>query len=219
MHHSEPGSSRRVPQSHAAVEVGGTGTAEGALVPAPRRHRAGDSEAAIGSPSHGTPLADARGPRPVPVTVWRRVDAPPVVAFDAVVPIDLPTIFRGYGPLPAVVSATDAPGGERWGVEGQSRTVMLAGGGRMEETVLEVQQPGLFRYRVVPVRGPLRLLVRQIEGQFVFARHERGGTAIRWTYVFRPRRGATPLARVLAPLWRRYAEQAIDRIAAAVDAR
>jgi hypothetical protein len=40
--------------------------------------------------------------------------------FCFIAPIDLTTIFRGYGPLPAVVGTTDQTGA--WDAAGQSRT-------------------------------------------------------------------------------------------------
>jgi hypothetical protein len=42
--------------------------------------------------------------------------------FCFIVPIDLTTIFRGYGPLPAVVGTTDQTGA--WDAAGQSRTIL-----------------------------------------------------------------------------------------------
>lgn len=159
--------------------------------------------------------AESRAPRPVPVTVWRRVDAEVSEAFDQVVPVDLASVFTGYGPLPAVVGCDGAAG--TWGeAVGQSRTVILADGGRLEETIVEVARPGLFRYEVVPTHGALRLVVRRIEGRFVFSRSEAGGTVIRWTYVFRPRRGAHSAVRALAPVWRRYADEVMGRLAEVV---
>lgn len=161
--------------------------------------------------------AGSRGARPVPVTVWRRVDSQLEAAFDAVVPIPLEQVFTGFGPLPAVVGTDELAG--PWGAAvGQSRTVRLAGGGRLRETILEVGRPGLFRYEVVPTHGALRLIVRRIEGRFIFSPSEAGGTVIRWTYVFRPRRGARPAVRALAPIWRRYADQVMERLARAVAA-
>lgn len=156
-------------------------------------------------------------PRPVPVTVWRRVDGDAARAFDAIVPVDLTAAFTGYGPLPAVVRVDATP--DAWGsAAGQARSVRLAGGGVLRETVLEVRRPGLFRYEVVPEAGPLQYVVRSIDGRFVFSPSEAGGTVIRWTYVFRPRRGAQAAVHALAPLWRRYAEQVMGRLAQAVDA-
>jgi hypothetical protein len=159
-----------------------------------------------------------RGPRPVPVTVWRRMAVEPAEAFEIVVPVDLARVFRGYGPLPAV-SGTDEPAGaERWGQEGQRRTVRLADGSSLEETVVEATRPGLFRYEVVPTSGALRLLVRRIDGRFVFSHSECGGTVVRWTYVFRPRHLARPFVRALAPLWRRYAMHVMEHLVAEVQA-
>lgn len=160
----------------------------------------------------GVVAPGSEGPRPVPVTVWRRVDASVADAFTAVVPVDLASVFCGFGPLPAV-TRTEGDAGA-WGTaDGQSRTVLLAGGGRLRETVLQAAAPGLFRYEVVPERGALRYLVRSIEGRFVFSESEAGGTVIRWTYVFRPRRGTRIAVRALAPIWRRYAREVMERLA------
>lgn len=216
---SRPDSSRGRPiTAEAPAELAGSPTGEPTprvAEPAPQLRSA--SHAGGGLRLHGVVAQAAREPRPVAVTVWRRVDAGLVEAFEVVVPIELARVFRGYGPLPAVTGTEGEAG--RWGsADGQSRTVLLADGGRLRETVLHAAEPGLFRYEVVPERGALRLLVRGIEGRFVFSASEAGGTVIRWTYVFRPRRGAGLAVRALARLWHRYATESLDRVAEIVAA-
>src|SRR4051812_7727738 len=61
----------------------------------------------------------------VPVTVSARTRATVVQAFDAIAPIDLPRIFTGLGPLPAVVGVRDQTGD--WDHVGATRIVELAG--------------------------------------------------------------------------------------------
>lgn len=212
----DPSPGRPVTTEAPAAKLAGAAAhapGDGASRSTARRH----VEPQGGARALGVVAPGASGPRPVSVTVWRRVDAGVDEAFDVVVPIDLPSVFGGFGPVPAVVATEGAAG--TWGrAAGQSRTVLLAGGGRLRETVLQRAAPGLFRYEVVPERGVLRYLVRSIEGRFVFSESEAGGTVIRWTYVFRPRGGARIAALLLAPIWRRYAADVIDRLADAVRA-
>ncbi len=183
MRRSEPGSLPPATTPADADAVHGAGPATGRNDAERVEATAGEVAAAVDA--YRTAAAPRRRrPRPVPVTVWRRVDLSVGAAFDLVVPIDLTTIFGGYGPLPAVVGVDGS--GEPWGRPGQRRTVRLLGGGQMDEVVVDVVQPGLFRYEVVPVRGALRLAVGGIDGRFLFARSEAGGTVIRWTYVFHP---------------------------------
>lgn len=156
-------------------------------------------------------------PRPIPVTVWRRVEVDVTTAFDAIVPIDLASVFTGFGPLPAVIGTEQGDG--VWGsTVGQARTVLLADGGRLSERVTEAHRPGLFAYEVRPEQGSLRHVVHRIDGRFVFAASEAGGTVIRWTYLFRPRRGAGLAARALTPVWRAYADRVLARLADAARA-
>ena len=153
--------------------------------------------------------------RPVVVTVQAHAAATPTVAFDAVVPIDLPSAFKGYGPLPAVRAVRDQPA--TWDTDGQTRTIDLADGGVMHERLLQVVRPAVCAYEVVPVKGPLKLVVERINGRFTFEDvftsnlSKPGGPAVRisWSYAFTPRRGRTALVLALAPVWRRYARRVI----------
>jgi len=51
--------------------------------------------------------------------------------FEYIVPIDLPLIFTGYGPLPAVNGVQNQTGG--WNKAGQTRTVTLSDGSTSRE--------------------------------------------------------------------------------------
>jgi hypothetical protein len=143
----------------------------------------------------------------VPVQGTARADVE--TTFDVVVPIDLPRIFRGFGPLPAVVATTDQTG--EWDHVGASRVVKLSDGRQANERITAYDRPRYFAYRVGPFEeGPLRHLIVEAHGEWWFTAHDTTSTAIRWTYAFRPRRYATPLVRLLiARLWRGYAKRAL----------
>ena len=66
--------------------------------------------------------------------------------FDTLMPVDLSRIFRGYGPLPAVVETTDQTGA--WDHVGVSRTVKLSDGHDVRERITAYERPGYFAYRV-----------------------------------------------------------------------
>jgi hypothetical protein len=139
--------------------------------------------------------------------------------FDAMMPIDLSRIFRGYGPLPAVVATTDqtAP----WDRVGASRTVKLSDGHEVAERITAYEPPGYFAYRVGPFEsGPLRHLIVDAHGEWWFTVRGDTATAIRWAYTFRPRRFASLVVRLLvAPLWRGYAKRVLALAIAEVEVR
>jgi hypothetical protein len=60
----------------------------------------------------------------VPVTVEAVATASAEATFDTIVPIALPRIFTGYGPLPAVTATRDQTG--EWNHVGAARIVELA---------------------------------------------------------------------------------------------
>jgi polyketide cyclase/dehydrase/lipid transport protein len=144
---------------------------------------------------------------PVPVHGIARADVE--TAFEVIVPIDLPRIFRGFGPLPAVVATAGQTGG--WDHVGASRVVKLSDGRDVNERITAYDRPRYFAYRVGPFEaGPLRHLVVEADGEWWFTARGATSTAIRWTYTFRPRRYAAPFVRLLiARLWRGYAKRAL----------
>jgi hypothetical protein len=136
--------------------------------------------------------------------------------FDVIVPIELPRIFRGFGPLPSVVATRDQTGD--WDHVGASRVVQLSDGSEANERITAYDRPRYFAYRVGPFESaPLRHVVVEAHGEWWFTSRDPTHTAIRWSYTFRPRRYATPVVRlVIARLWRGYAKRtlalAIDEI-------
>lgn len=152
----------------------------------------------------------------VSVTVEAQAAATAEAAFGGVVPIDLVATFTGWGPFPAVTGVEHQPGS--WDAAGKTRTLRLKGGGVLRERLTEYETPIRCAYEVVPSKGPLRLVVDRINGQFVFRELHHGKTDISWTYDFMPKRGARLLVKLLAPMWRRYATQLIARFVTAAEA-
>ncbi len=158
---------------------------------------------------------------PAGITVPVEGTAPADVetTFDTLMPVDLSRIFRGYGPLPAVVETTDQTGA--WDHVGVSRTVKLSDGHEVRERITAYERPGYFAYRVGPFEsGPLRHLIVDAHGEWWFTAREDTGTAIRWTYTFRPRRYAGVAVRlIVARLWRGYAKRVLALAIAEVEAQ
>ena len=121
----------------------------------------------------------------VAVTVQGQARAPVERTFATIAPIDLATIFRGFGPLPAVVATREQTGD--WDHVGASRVVELADGSEAGERLTAYDAPGHFAYRLGPFTGPLRRLVDHADGAWWFTAAGDGTTGVRWTYVFRPR--------------------------------
>ena len=132
-------------------------------------------------------------------------------AFEALLPCDLTRLFdRRYAAIPPIKRVEDQGG--RWGTPGQTRTVLLVGGGSMRERLVEVRASRLFSYHLDEVTGPMKPLVRSIDGAWEF---ERAGTGVRitWRWTVHPRGRAGALAMpLLARMWQGYARQALERI-------
>lgn len=150
----------------------------------------------------------ARPMRAISVTVSATSRTAPERAFDVIAPIDLPRIFLRFGPIPAVVRTRDQTG--PWSAVGESRVVELADGSSAPERLTAYERPAHFGYRVGPFDGALGRLVDHADGAWWF-REAAGGTEIRWTYRFHPRRGIGLLVWAIVPFWRGYAGRALAR--------
>ncbi|HET9423345.1 MAG TPA: SRPBCC family protein [Nocardioides sp.] len=145
------------------------------------------------------------------------VGATPEAAFDGVLAAPLPELFvERSGPIPPIRECTGQEGA--WGDVGQTRTVVLADGGRNLETLVAADRPGSYRYRLTDFSGPMKALVRSIDGEFAFAA-EGNGTRVTWSWEMH---AANPVARRLLPVmgffWRRYADKMWPRYAARLPA-
>ena len=148
------------------------------------------------------------------VTVSATTRSPREHAFDVIVPIELSSVFHGYGPLPAVTGTSDQSG--PWDGVGRTRTVHLSDGSSSAERITSYERPAAFGYRVGPFTGLFGRVVSHADGSWVFA--ELGdSTQIFWTYEFAPRRGTGLLVRAILPLWRRYADRVLAECVAAAD--
>lgn len=162
----------------------------------------------------------------------RTVPATVADAFARTLVLPLPELFRRwYGPIPPIKAVRDQtggsasldegggklgpphqPGGE-WASVGQTRTVVLTGGGSMREELTEVDPPRQFAYRLTEITGPLAPLVAHVEGRWEFA-PAGTGTTVTWSWVIHPRfRVAAPVLPVFGRLWKGYARRALERLA------
>ena len=143
-------------------------------------------------------------------SVQTDIAAPQAAAFECIVPVDLTSVFTGYGPLPAVVGTCDQTGG--WDAAGQTRTVLLAGGSSAHEQITEYTHPSHFSYTVSDFTGILRPLVVSAHGEWWF---EPGtapqSTHVKWTYTFTARSSfSAPLVWFIATvLWKGYMDKAL----------
>jgi hypothetical protein len=132
-------------------------------------------------------------------------------AFDVVLPTPLPELFsRRYAAIPPIREVRDQQG--VWGTVGQTRTIRLADGGTLRETLTSVDRPRSFGYRITDVTGPMKPLVTELEGEWRF---DPAGIGVRitWAWNVHPRgalgRAAMP---VFARMWQGYARQAMEEI-------
>ncbi len=139
----------------------------------------------------------------VSATTRARISRPRAGLFEQFIPIELPRILLGYGPVPAVVSTTEQSG--PWDQPGSSRTVHLADGSTAREQVTACERPGHFAYRVDEFSGYVRYLAAEANGEWWFTEACQG-TDVVWIYSFTAR--SRPAQLILLPvvklLWRGF---------------
>ncbi|MEU8791507.1 SRPBCC family protein [Streptomyces sp. NPDC048643] len=147
----------------------------------------------------------------VPVTVQTRTALSPREAFDIIVPIDLSLVFTGWGPFPGVRGAKNQTGD--WDAAGQSRNPDLTDGSTAVERLTQYTAPHSFAYEITGFTNAMRRLVSGVRGEWTFS-PDGDGTLIRWTYEFKPLPGrGLLLRRAVAPLWRRYMIDGVNKAA------
>lgn len=52
---------------------------------------------------------------------------------------------------------------------GETRTIVLAGGGSMSETLTSVDEPKSFGHIITEVTGPMAPLIDRVDGAWIFA--------------------------------------------------
>lgn len=149
----------------------------------------------------------------VATTVQRRIAEPRASLFARFIPVALPDILTGYGPIPAVTSTSAQTG--PWDVVGSSRTVHLSDGSSATERVTACDTPRAFGYTVSGFTNPVRFLAREARGRWVFEEADGGAaTDVRWTYAFeaRSRAAALVLAPVVRLAWRGFMRRGLDAL-------
>lgn len=143
-------------------------------------------------------------------TVSMEIDATQIEAFEHIVPIDLPSIFTGYGPLPAVTDVQTPVA--YWHTAGQKRTVYLSDGSSMQETLNECLHPDYFSYTVSGFSNVLGLLTTSAQGAWWFKSQSQDNTHVRWQYAFTSRTiMAVPLLWCITQLlWGGYMNNALS---------
>ncbi|MGB6067415.1 MAG: hypothetical protein WBG50_21630 [Desulfomonilaceae bacterium] len=151
------------------------------------------------------------------VTVNTDVAVSQIAAFEHNVPIDLTSIFTGYGPLPAVTGTKNQTGA--WDGSGQTRTVLLSDGSSAQEMLTNYEHPNYFSYRVTGFTGALRLLITSANGEWWFSSTSSGKTHIEWRYAFNPKSAfAVPILWFITNvLWRGYMHKALRLFKAQVE--
>ena len=103
-------------------------------------------------------------PTPYAVSSSRAVPAPIDEAFLHTLRLPLPEMFsRRYLAIPRIVRVDQLDPGP-WGEVGQRRTIHLADGGSMLETLTRCDEPDAFGYDITGLRGALSPLASLIQG-------------------------------------------------------
>jgi hypothetical protein len=142
------------------------------------------------------------------VEASRVVAVEPTTAFDRLIAARLPEVFRRrYAAFPPVRAVTDEP--DEWGTVGQTRTILLADGGRLRETLTTVQRPHSFAYLLDDIHGPLRPFLRTVEGDWSVT-PEGTGARIGWAWTLHPQASPARLTlNVIGRMWHGYADRAL----------
>jgi hypothetical protein len=138
----------------------------------------------------------------------RVIPVPVEEAFHRTLPMPLPDLFkRWHGPIPPIKEVREQTGA--WDAAGQTRTVLLAGGGSMREELTSVDPPRSFGYLLTKVRGPMTLLVDHVAGEWIFTPAD-GGSEVTWRWTIHRRSILTAWALpVFARIWKGYARLAL----------
>jgi Polyketide cyclase / dehydrase and lipid transport len=111
------------------------------------------------------------------------IAASPEVVFDFVASLsNVPKSFRGFGPIPAIIQAEMADGGEMR--EGGVRQIKHSDGSMIDEEIITFNKPERQTYRLV--RGfkfPISLLIESGGGDWKFTATQKG-TRIDWEFYF-----------------------------------
>ncbi|CAM4415141.1 Polyketide cyclase / dehydrase and lipid transport [Mycobacterium basiliense] len=132
-------------------------------------------------------------------------------AFHGTLPVPLPDICgHWYGPIPPIKEVRDQTGD--WGAVGESRTLLMVGGGSVHEELTTVEPPRLFGYRLTDIKGPMSVLVGSVTGAWIFVPMD-GGTQITWRWTIHPKSALTaPALPAFGMLWKGYARRVLQKL-------
>ena len=142
----------------------------------------------------------------------RTVAVPLEAAYDETIVVPLPDIFgHRHLAMPPVVRVEGQDGA--WGrTLGQTRTIRTSDRGALRETLTELDRPHRFGYRIDRVRGPMRPLVRHLDGAWAFE-PDGAGTRITWSWEITPTSPLTaPVVALVGRMWHGYARQALGTL-------
>ena len=147
------------------------------------------------------------------VEVSRLVAVEPTQAFDRLMAAPLPEVFsRRYAAFPAIREVTDQP--DDWGVVGQSRTILLADGGSLRQTLTSVDRPHGYAYVLDEIHGALRPFVRTVDGAWSVT-PDGAGSCIGWAWTLHPKAPPARLTmNVIGRMWKGYAARALAELEA-----
>lgn len=146
----------------------------------------------------------------VPITVFAHTTSSPEHTYRVIVPIDLPAVFKPWGPFPGVAEVRGQTGA--WDRPGASRQTWFTDGSKADERLTEIAQGHGFAYELSGFTNVLAKLVSGVRGEWSFL-PDGAGTSIRWTYDFRPLPGRRWIvAGPFKPLWTRYMRTALARM-------
>ncbi len=152
--------------------------------------------------------------QPLNVSASRSIPVSVEAAYDAVLTMPLPRIFRRrFAALPPIREVRDQEG--VWGTVGQTRTIVLTDGGTMHETLEWVTPSSGFGYRIEPASGMLKPLVQHVEGRWGFA-PAGTGVEVTWAWTVHPSAGGALLMPAIGRMWQGYARQALEEIETAL---
>ena len=145
------------------------------------------------------------------VEASRLVAVEPTAAFDGLIAMRLPEVFaRRYGAFPPIREVSDQP--DDWGAVGRSRTIHLADGGRLRQTLTAVDRPHGYSYVIDEIHGRLRPFVRSVDGAWSIT-PEGEGARIGWTWTLHPKTSPGRLTmNVIGRMWRGYADRALAEL-------
>jgi hypothetical protein len=152
-------------------------------------------------------------------TVRTTIHAARETAFRHIAPIDLTSIFTGYGPLPSVAETRNQTG--PWDAAGRSRTVVFSDGSSATERLTGYEDARGFSYKITGFTGVLRHLASEARGQWWFeSAPDNQATSVVWRYEFVSRSAwLKPLVGLFTKrLWRGYMQRALTLSKAQVEA-